>query len=571
MLKIVTVAEMRDIDRFTSERFAMSSLLLMENAAQAAALAIKERLKGDVAGKQILVVCGKGNNGGDGAAAARQLCAMGALVDVVLLGSIIETKGDAGINFDIIQSMSESGHRFREPHNLEISTQQLFLNSNGTISFFQCLSAKEWQNFINERLNKEYDVLIDAIFGTGLTRPLEGMHCEAALFFNRVRELRTSDEEHLIVSLDVPSGLNADLATPIGDVVCADMTIAFTSPMIANILPPASHFNGELIIADIGTPAILIDEAPSEVFISEKSDAVKFLRQTRYTAGSYKNSHGHALILAGSRGMTGAAVLCGNAAMSSGCGLVTVATAKSVQPVVASQLMPEVMTFALEENEHGAISADAGMQVRNLRERADAIAIGPGLSSQDSKTRSFVIEIIEKSKKPVVVDADGLNVLADWPRHLKGSNDAPLVLTPHAGEMLRLISKKDSELLNDRITLASDFAAQKNAIVVLKGERTIIASPNGRVCISPTGNPGVGTAGAGDTLTGIIVSFIAQSIGALGDNADVFSSVVAALYIAGLAADIAAQKKGYRSLVASDIRDNLSEAINSLDPGGEKP
>jgi NAD(P)H-hydrate epimerase len=257
--------------------------------------------------------------------------------------------------------------------------------------------------------------------------------------------------------------------------------------------------------------------------------------------------------------------------MSSGCGLVTVATSKSAQPIIAGQLMPEVMTFPLDENEFGAVSADVSQQIHILREKADAIAVGPGLSSQDPRTRSFVIELIEKSKKPIVVDADGLNVLADFPRHLKGSSEAPLVLTPHPGEMLRLINKKDNELLNDRIALANEFAVQKNAIVVLKGERTIMAAPDGRVCINSTGNAGVGTAGAGDTLTGIIVSFIAQAVGIYGNKADVFLAVVAALYIAGLAADIAAQKKGLRSLVASDICDNFSEAINSLDPLGEKP
>jgi NAD(P)H-hydrate epimerase len=570
MLKIVTVAAMRDIDRFTTERFAMSSILLMENAAQAAALEIKKRL-GEVTDKEILIICGKGNNGGDGAATARQLCALGAHVDVVLLGRIEETKGDAGINFDIVQTLSESGHVIRESSNTPIPTQQLFLNSSGSLRFFQCTLIEEWRNLVQNKLSKNYCVYVDAVFGTGLTRPLEGLQKEAVAYLNRIRTIRSSSQEKLIVSLDIPSGLNADLPNPIGDAVYADLTIAFTSPMPANFLPPASHFNGTLVIADIGSPAVLIDEAPSEIFISEKSDAVKFLLQTRYLPGSYKNTHGHVLIIAGSRGMTGAAVLCGNAAMSSGCGLVTVATSKSAQPIIAGQLMPEVMTFPLDENEFGAVSADVSQQIHILREKADAIAVGPGLSSQDPRTRSFVIELIEKSKKPIVVDADGLNVLADFPRHLKGSSEAPLVLTPHPGEMLRLINKKDNELLNDRIALANEFAVQKNAIVVLKGERTIMAAPDGRVCINSTGNAGVGTAGAGDTLTGIIVSFIAQAVGIYGNKADVFLAVVAALYIAGLAADIAAQKKGLRSLVASDICDNLSEAINSLDPLGEKP
>ncbi len=571
MLKVVTAAEMREIDSLTGERFGVPSLLLMENAAQITANTIEKRLNGQIEGKEVLILCGKGNNGGDGAALARKLCVMGAFVDVVLFGQVQQTKGDAGINFDIVQVMAESGHSFRDSATSDTSSRYLFNSSNGTISFYECETDEEFEDLIYGDLTKGYDVLVDALLGTGLSRPVEGLYKEVVDFFNRYRKVRTSVEDKLIVSLDIPSGLNADSATTIGETVRADLTVTFTAPKPANVLPPASRFNGELVIADIGSPAKLIEESPSNLYVIEKQDAIIFLMQTRYAVGSYKNSHGHALIIAGSRGMTGAAVLCGNAAMSAGCGLVTVATAYSVQSVIASQLQPEVMTIGLEDNQFGAISYEAAKQVQFLKDRADVIAIGPGLSSQDSKARGFVLEVIEKSKKPIVVDADGLNVLADFPRHLKGTNETPLVLTPHPGEMSRLIGRKEKDFLEDRVTLVRDFAVSKNAIVVLKGERTLVAAPDGRVFINTTGNPGVGTAGAGDTLTGIITSFIAQAIGASGEKADILSAVIASLYIAGLSADIAAKEKGMRSLVASDIREHISEAIKSLDPHGEKP
>jgi NAD(P)H-hydrate epimerase len=233
--------------------------------------------------------------------------------------------------------------------------------------------------------------------------------------------------------------------------------------------------------------------------------------------------------------------------------------------------MPEVMTTALAETDRGAVSDDAIEHALRLAARATVVAIGPGLSAEDERTRRFVRAVVEGRSGPVVIDADGLNCLAPWPASLHGSTKAPLILTPHAGEMLRLMGTTDKSLLADRVFLAQEFATRQGLILVLKGARSLIASPDGRVFVNPTGNPGLGTAGAGDTLTGIIAGFNAQAFASLGEAADPLLTTISSLYIAGLAGDLAARKLGMRAMVASDIRDHISDAVRFLDPEGEQP
>ena len=229
------------------------------------------------------------------------------------------------------------------------------------------------------------------------------------------------------------------------------------------------------------------------------------------------------------------------------------------------------MTTSLAETDRGAVSDEAVDYALKFAERADVVAIGPGLSSGDDRTRTFVRCIVEKRKTPIVIDADGLNSLAPWPNDLRGSEEFPIVLTPHPGEMKRLVGSGNDSSLADRLTIAREFATAHKLILVLKGSRSIIASPDGRVVVNPTGNAGLGTAGSGDTLTGVITGFLAQACGTLKKNGDAFAAVIAAVYVSGLAGDLAAQKLGMRTMVASDIREHLSEAIRSLDPVGETP
>jgi ADP-dependent NAD(P)H-hydrate dehydratase / NAD(P)H-hydrate epimerase len=537
---------MRDIDRLTTETYGIPSLLLMDSASAACLAAVLARHKGNATNLRALVLCGKGNNGGDGAGLAQLLADEGAQCTVILFGLLSETRGDARTNFDHLRQRADSE----------------------LLTFIECDDIATWEQL--SEVNRDYELIVDALFGTGLTRPLDGVYRKVIDHLSALREARDHAGEDLpwILSVDLPSGLNADLAEPIGPTVKADLTVTFTAPKRANVLPPACDFGGELIIADIGSPRQLVEEtARPWLFLTEAEDVKQWLRSTRYIPGSYKNTHGHVLIAAGSRGYSGAAVMCGDAAMRSGAGLVTVATPASAQPSVASAAMPEVITTALAETDRGAVSDNAIDHFLKLAAKANVVAVGPGLTSDDERTRRFVRTIVERRSTPCVIDADGLNCLAPWARELGGSSEHPLVLTPHPGEMRRLLGGD----AGDRVTVAREFATTNKVILVLKGSRSIIASPDGRVFINPTGNAGLGTGGSGDTLTGLTAGFIAQSFGTLKDKADALSAVLAALFVGGLAGDFAARKLGMRTMVASDIRDHFSEAIRFLDPRGEQP
>src|ERR1041385_44051 len=556
---------MREIHRLTTDRFGVPSLTLMENAATAVARAVVKALSGTVASRSILIFCGKGNNGGDGAATARLLATAGARVDLVLIGRVDETKGDARVNFDLARNWNEGEARARAR------------TESGLLNLFECDSEKGWEQLLASVLEAPHDAIVDALFGTGLTRRAEGLHGRAIDYINRQRSTRDAPQNLTcpIISVDIPSGLDSDSEQPIGATVQADVTVTMTAPKRANVIPPASHFNGRLIVAEIGSPGELFEEANNDLFLIEEDDARRWLIETRYTPESYKNTHGHALIIAGSRGFTGAAALCGNAAMRAGAGLVTVGTPASAQPLVAAQVMPEVMTTALAETDRGAVTDEAIDYAIKFAERADAVALGPGLSSEDERTRKFVRAIVEERRTAVVIDADGLNCLAPWPSELRGSDELPIVLTPHPGEMLRLLGVDKKSVLDDRVWVARSFATKHHVILLLKGSRAIIAAPDGRVFVNGTGNAGLGTAGAGDTLTGVITGCIAQTAAYVvpegRQRVSALEAVIAAVYLSGLAGDLAAQELGMRAMVASDIREHLSAAFRSLDPSGETP
>lgn len=538
---------MRQIDLLTVQRQNIPSIQLMKSAARACFDAIADHFLNNLSGKNALILCGSGNNGGDGAALAQELAHVGVELTLVLFGRVEETTGDARTNFEAV-------------------------STSPNINFIECASPSEWAQ-LAER-NASYDLVVDALFGTGLRRPLEGLLSEVVGYLIQLRTTRDSFSAlvPLIVSVDIPSGLNADLATPVGPAVHADLTVTFTAPKPANVLSPACHLNGRLVVADIGSAPALVDEVKSTLFVAREEDARDWLIKTRYAPDSYKNKHGHVLVIAGARGYTGAAALCGNAAMKSGAGLVTVATPASAQVSVVAASMAEVMTEPLAETDRGAVSDEALSHVAGLTtDKADVVAIGSGLTSNDERTRRFVHEVIKNRQTPVLIDADALNSLAPWPKDLKGSEDKPLILTPHAGEMSRLLGNKDKSNSEDRVAVARNFATANKVIVVFKGARTLIAAPDGRVFISPTGNAGLGTAGAGDTLAGIIAGFVAQEVASMKEKADVVQAVIAALYIGGMAGDFAASELGMRCMVASDIREHLSQAFVSLDPIGELP
>lgn len=555
MRPVLSAEQIREIDRLTVENYHTSSLLLMEAASAACMEAIRSRMDGHIAGKNALILCGKGNNGGDGAALARALSRAGMHCSVVLFGKLAETSGDARTNFESVSRLAsfEAGSSDAPP----------------PLTFIECLDLAGWEHLAKPR--HAFDVIVDALFGTGLRRPLEGVFLKVIEHLAMLREARdrASGVRPLVLAIDIPSGLDADKPKPIGPAVQADLTVTFTSAKLANVLSPACNFGGELIVADIGSPASLIHAARPSLFLTEADDARQWLVSTRYTPESYKNTHGHVLIAAGSRGYSGAAALSGNAAMRSGAGLVTIATPASAQASVASPAIPEVITTALAETDRGAISDEAVDHFLKLAEKMTVVAVGPGLTIDDERTRRFVRAIVERRSTPCVIDADGLNALAPW--DLKGSDRHPLILTPHAGEMLRLLGTSDKSALDDRVAVAREFATSHHVLLVLKGARPLLATPDGRVFINPTGNAGLGTAGAGDTLTGLISGFLAQAYGTLEHRADPVTATIAALYVGGLAGNFAARKLGMRTMLASDIRAHFTDAIRSLDPLGEQP
>jgi NAD(P)H-hydrate epimerase len=554
---VLSAEQIREIDRLTVENYHTPSLLLMEAASGACFAAIRTRLNNELADRKALILCGKGNNGGDGAALARAMSRAGMHCSIVLFGKVSETSGDARMNFEAVARLAsfEAGSPESPP----------------PMTFIECESVAAWEQIAKPR--RAYDVIVDALFGTGLTRPLEDVFLKVIEHLSMLREARerVSGSRPLILSIDIPSGLNADKANPIGPVVKADLTVTFTAAKAANVLAPACDFGGELTVSDIGSPASLVEAARPWLFVTEAEDARQWLVSTRYTRESYKNTHGHVLIAAGSRGYAGAAALCGNAAMRSGAGLVTIATPASAQVSVTSSTMPEVITTPLAETDRGAVSDEASNHFLSLAETVTVVAVGPGLTTDDEPTRRFVRAIDERRTTPCVIDADGLNSLAPWPSTLKGSDQHPLILTPHPGEMLRLMGTEDKFALDDRVAAAREFATAHHVILVLKGSRPLVATPDGRVIINPTGNAGLGTAGAGDTLTGLISGFLAQSYGTLKDRADAITATIAALYIGGLAGDFAAKKLGMRTMLASDIREHFTDAIRLLDPLGEQP
>jgi len=515
-MKVFTAGQMRELDRLTVELAGVPYATLMETAGARVVEAIVEHY-GPVGDRACAVFCGKGNNGGDGAVVARLLWLRGARVAVHLCGAIGEAKGETRANFEAVWGLAASDPR---------------------------LSLVEGAG------DAEAELVVDALLGTGLARPAEGLYAEAIAAIDRARARGAK-----VISVDIPSGLSSDSDRPIGPHVTADLTVAFTGPKIGNVLPPACYANGRLIVAPIGTPERLLDEAGSRLHLVEEAQVAAWLRLSRRAPDAHKGAVGDVLVIAGSRGKTGAAALASEAALRSGAGLVTVATARSAQPLLVTQAPPEVMTEPLEETDEGAVAEGAAARALELAARRTVLALGPGLSSSDAGTRRFVAQTVGGRTAPLLIDADGLNALSPWGEDLQGSDELPLVITPHPGEMARLTGRRTDEVLADRVGVAREFATTRRVITVLKGSRTLVAAPDGAVYVNPTGNAGMATAGAGDVLTGLTAGLLAQRPG------EPLRAVVAAVYLHGLAGEMAAATLGQRALIASDITGHLGAAF----------
>lgn len=525
-MKILTAAQMREVDRLTSEKHGVPSLTLMENAGTAVVRFLADQFP-DLASKRVTILCGKGNNGGDGLVVARVLLERGVRPTVVLLASPEALRGDARANYDALSRLGFS------PQVVE--------------------RAEEWTSLRPTLVASE--ILVDAILGTGLTGPVEGFYGDV------IRDCNVLFAKATVVAVDIPSGLPSDAAEPLGDAIRADYTVTFTAPKLGLIFPPNSERAGRLVVAPIGSPESLVEENP-DLYLNLVRPAqfagLKFQR----ARNAHKGDFGHVLIVAGSRAKSGAAVLAARGALRAGTGLVTVATAASAQPVVAS-LFAEMMTEALPETEAGTISPRALDYGRfaAIAEGKTVIALGPGLSTSP-ETVQFVRTVVERSEIPLIVDADGLNALVGATDVLTrpAAAGAPwLVLTPHPGEMARLIGTSTREVQAARVKVAREFAQAVSAYVVLKGYRTLLATPDGRVYVNPTGNPGMGSGGTGDVLTGVLAGLAAQF-----PDVPLADVICLGVYLHGLAGDLAAEQVGELPLIASDIIEALPRALRRL-------
>ncbi len=526
-MKILTAAQMQRVDRLTGERYGVPSLTLMENAGRAVVEFLSE-CSAPLSSHKITIVCGRGNNGGDGLAVARLLRAQGLAPRVVLLADPESLKGDAARNYERLAAEGEP-----EVAADIAAWRALQKNLEGTT------------------------LLVDAILGTGLTRPVEGYLRDV------IRDLNGGFPGARIVAIDLPSGICADSGELTGDSVRAHFTVTFTAPKMAHVFSPACERMGDWVVKQIGTPPQALDDDP-ELFLSLicPEDLAWLVRPRKVDAN--KGDFGRVLILAGSVGKTGAAALAAHAALRAGAGLVTVATAKSAVPIIASLGM-EFMTEPLPETDSGTISLralDYG-RMEKLMEGKTVLAIGPGLGTIP-ETAEFARTVVSQSKIPVVVDADGLNAFAGCMTTFRAGRPSPpeAVLTPHPGEMARLAGAPTAEIQARRVEIAREFSTRHKVNLVLKGYRTLIAAPDGRVSVNPTGTPGMAKGGTGDILTGVIAGLLAQY-----PALPVADVAAGAVYLHGLAGDLAARNTDPVSMLAGDLLDAIPQAYRRLRKG----
>ena len=526
-MKILTASQMQRIDRLTTDSCGIPSLLLMENAGLGVVELLEKRFS-PLPKHRITILCGPGNNGGDGLVVARQLGVRGLKPLTLLLADPKRLKGDAEHNYRMLSGISG------EPRVVK--------------------DADGWAALKSELASTT--LFIDAIFGTGLARALEGFYWEV------VRDLEANylgKGGVRWVAVDLPTGISSDKGELPGPCLRADYTVTFTAPKVAHVLPPACERMGEWEVKHIGTPSRLLAEDPELLLNLTTADLVTSLLSHR-KPGAHKGNFGHVLLLAGSQGKTGAAALAARAALRVGAGLVTVATPGSALPVIAS-LAPEFMTEALPETKEGTVSLAALLYGRldKMVEGKAVLAVGPGLTTVED-TSELVRRVVAKYECPMVLDADGLNAFAGCVETLSGKGRTR-VLTPHPGEMARLKGVSSAEVQARRMELARELAGQNDLHVVLKGYRTLTAAPTGEVWVNPTGNPGMATGGTGDVLTGMVAGLLAQYPGQ-----PVSRVVAAAVYLHGLAGDRAVERVGEEAFVASDLLDTIPDAFRSLRP-----
>ncbi|MGA7146341.1 MAG: NAD(P)H-hydrate dehydratase [Desulfobacterales bacterium] len=512
---LVTADEMKEMDRRTIESFGLPGRILMENAGRGATRFFLEQFK-DIANKRIGVVAGRGNNGGDGFVMARYLAQKGIRITVYLLTESQKVTGDAAANLSLLLPLKVPVIEMPDPESFSAHKTEM----------------------------RHEAIWIDAILGTGLRSDVKGFFKEVIDFLNQL--------SRPVFAVDIPSGLNSDTGRPCGICIRADATATFAFGKTGHFILPGAEFTGTLKIIDIGIPPYIAEEVNPQQYLLTP-DLIRCAFQAR-SLEIHKGHTGHLLVIAGSPGKTGAAAMTAISAMRAGAGLVTLGIPASLNPILETQVT-EVMTEPLPETKESVLGEASFNRIMALLPDKRCLAVGPGIGI-DPETKTLVQRLLQESNKSMVIDADGLNCLIGCTEILKNF-EKPAVLTPHPGEMARLIGTTAADVQKDRIQCARDFAKKFNAHVVLKGARTVVAHPDGRVFINPTGNPGMASGGMGDVLTGIIAGFLAQ-------NHSPELAVHAGVYLHGATADALSKNKGPFGYLATDVVNALPETIKTL-------
>ncbi|MFZ5517161.1 MAG: NAD(P)H-hydrate dehydratase [Candidatus Zhuqueibacterota bacterium] len=508
---VLTASRMAQVDKTTIHTVQIPGIVLMENAGQSVVREILT-LPGSIENKHVVVFCGKGNNGGDGYVIARHLHNLGAEVSVFLAGTKAAIQGDAKINLTILENMGIEIHE---------------ISAIDQIPQFHRI-----------------DLVVDALLGTGVTGPVVGFYGDLIETMNRY--------DAPIVSVDLPSGMETDTGAVHGVCVDADVTVTMAHLKAGLLFSPARDFAGKIVVADIGVPPEISLQLHEDIFLIDAADIRSRLPERPWNA--HKTDMGKVTIFAGSVGMTGAATLASLACVRIGAGLTKLAVPASLNPIL-EQKLTEVMTVPLAETDQQSISVQAKDQVHDLLNWADVLAVGPGLSAH-RETVEFIAWLLTSRKKPMVLDADGLNACAS-DTSLIEKYAGPMVLTPHPGELSRLIRIPVVDIEKNRFQIVRDLAKQWGKVIVLKGGPTLIAAPDGKVFINSSGNPGMATGGSGDVLTGIIAGLMALRLSAL-------DAALVGVYLHGLAGDIASERLTEMGMIAGDINKYLPAALKQM-------
>ncbi|MFH1825376.1 MAG: NAD(P)H-hydrate dehydratase [Candidatus Firestonebacteria bacterium] len=514
-MKVVNGEDMRKIDTKAIVKFKIPSIDLMENAGKGVVDFLKQEFP-DFKKKKICILCGKGNNGGDGLVIARWLTHMKVKVRVFLFAKKEELKKDVKINLN------------------KLLKEKVTVNE---VANFKDLAEIESEI-------KMDDIIIDALLGTGFTGAVTGLLAKLIDYVNTL--------ETIVVSVDLPSGLNANNGQVISSCIKADYTVTLGIMKVGTLIYPGASYTGKLIVKDIGIPKDLIESDDIQLNFIVKEDLLNIF--PKRIPDCNKGSAGKVLIIGGSVGLTGAPCLAGLSALRTGCGLVTLGIPASLNDIIEVKLT-EVISKPLPENSNRALGLNSESYILNMSKNHDVLVLGPGLG-RDKETGQLVRNLIREIRIPVVLDADGLNLISGNVSVLKNKK-APFILTPHPGEMSRLANITIEDVQSNRIEVARDFAKKYNVILILKGARTVVAHPAGNVFINSTGNSGLATAGTGDVLTGMIAGIIAQGVNVLNGS-------MIGVYLHGLAGDMARESKTEYGMIASDVVENIPKAIKEI-------